>query len=68
MSENLSAPAHLLTAGRALFRPSGDHMQASRLRGSGRRRLHFREAGQKVQPRGATLRETAVVATQWNGH
>jgi hypothetical protein len=30
--------------------------------------LHFPEAGQEVQRGGATLRETAAVATQWNGH
>ncbi|WP_136623329.1 hypothetical protein [Bradyrhizobium centrolobii] len=30
--------------------------------------LHFVEAGQKVQRKGATLRETAAVATQWDGH
>ncbi|WP_407189419.1 hypothetical protein [Bradyrhizobium centrosematis] len=55
------APARPL-AGPALFRLSGRHMQATR------KQMPFSEAGQQVQRQAATLRETASVATQWNGH
>jgi hypothetical protein len=68
MSEKSSAPAFLVTA-RA--RPVSPIKPPHASKPIGRRRpggLHFPEAGQEVQRRGANLRETAAVAAQWNGH